>query len=59
MQVLADGPLVDEGDAPGRQCLLRLALGDLSELLRVVLSHKTCSKELTPNITSHTTQHDF
>lgn len=38
MQVLADGALIDKGDGAGGQGLLRLgALGDVAELLRVVL----------------------
>lgn len=48
MQVLGDRALVDEGDTAGRQRLLTLALGDVPELLRVVLPHTqyTCGKHI-------------
>lgn len=39
MQVLANRPLVDECDASCWQSFFGLALGDVSKLLRVVLTH--------------------
>lgn len=48
--VLADGSLVEQRDGPGGQALLGFALGDVPELLRVLLDthggHKRCTRHV-------------